>query len=271
MPAHPQFPSSTSRPLIPTFTASVHSVNPFATIVPTPIPNNGSNSTKSSSTQTNVTVVIMSQSIFIPRRVSTNSYTLCCIAILFGLGSLYLIYRAFRPGKCDENPPSSPTPSEIQLEEQHLQRLRANRAPPGFPFRLSNPFRPSRSATRESRRATVEDQGDLPRYDADHLPDYDLERERTGSPVEMSELDLGTHRDGDGEDGEAEVPLLRATGGNGRHGDEHADDHEVGDLTTDVHRTYSGPAPEYEDIAHSPDPLLEGPHNALRLNSSVTA
>ncbi|KZS88283.1 hypothetical protein SISNIDRAFT_459976, partial [Sistotremastrum niveocremeum HHB9708] len=198
MPAHPQFPSSTSRPLIPTFTASVHSVNPFATIVPTPIPNNGSNSTKSSSTQTNVTVVIMTT--------------------LFGLGSLYLIYRAFRPGKCDENPPSSPTPSEIQLEE-HLQRLRANQAPPGFPFRLSNLFRPSRSATRESRRATVEDQGDLPRYDADHLPDYDPERERTGSPVEMSELDLGSHRDHDAGDGNDEVPLLRAGGGNERHSD----------------------------------------------------
>ncbi|KZT39336.1 hypothetical protein SISSUDRAFT_1045812 [Sistotremastrum suecicum HHB10207 ss-3] len=76
--------------------------------------------------------------------------------------------------------------------------------------------RNQRSDTSESRKATVEDQGDLPRYDTDHLPPYDPGKEETNSPVEMDQTDIREV----GDQRHDEVPLLsrQAEGDNDENG-----------------------------------------------------
>ncbi|KZT39328.1 hypothetical protein SISSUDRAFT_1032748 [Sistotremastrum suecicum HHB10207 ss-3] len=127
--------------------------------------------------------------------------------------------------------------------------------------------RPPRSATRESRRAIVEDQGDLPRYDTAHLPPYAPDREQTGSPGEMVALESGTQADQDGEDRHDEVPLLRGAAQIGNRGDGGAIEEDV----EEDRRTYSGPAPSYHEVAQTnTPPPPSSPHNSRYFSRTAT-
>ncbi|KZS88285.1 hypothetical protein SISNIDRAFT_459980 [Sistotremastrum niveocremeum HHB9708] len=91
-------------------------------------------------------------------------------------------------------------------------QARGSQSSEPMPMRRRN----QRSDTSESRRATVEDQGDLPRYDTAHLPPYDPGKEETTTPVGMDQTDVREVE----EERHDEVPLLRrqAEGDNDENG-----------------------------------------------------